>query len=70
MYNYLEPQSQFVPTQIAIPQYRYTPYARAYIMFQENTDKIYPLEEGFTKGTMFPEFYVPYNPKPIKGVMK
>jgi len=67
MYNYLDPQSQFVPTTIPIPTYKYTPYARSYILFQTNTDKMYPLAEGFDKGTIFPDLYIPYTPERNEG---
>ncbi|MGE5329849.1 MAG: spore coat associated protein CotJA [Deltaproteobacteria bacterium] len=60
MYNKFDPQSQFVPTTIPIPQYKYTPYATAYVLFQTNADKMYALEEGFDKGTIFPDLYIPY----------
>lgn len=67
MYNYMDPQSQFIPTLIPIPQYKNTPYARAYVIFQKNTDNIYPVGEGFSKGTMFPELYDPYTPQKNEG---
>lgn len=58
MYN-LEPQMGFTPTMIPIPHYRYTPFAKSYIMFQ-TIGKMYPLEEALEKGTLFPELYIPY----------
>lgn len=60
MPNYLDPQSQFVPTTIPIPKYINTPYARAYVLFQPSTEKMYPIDEGFRKGTIFPDLYDPY----------
>lgn len=59
MYD-LDPQKNFIPTTIPIPRYTYTPLARAYVIFQE-FPKTYPLEEGFQKGTLFPDLYVPYD---------
>lgn len=35
------------------------PYATAFVRPQKYT-QIYPLPEGFSKGTIFPELYSPY----------
>lgn len=65
MYN-LCPEKSFTPTVIPIPKYRYTPLAKSYICFQQ-LGKLYPLEEGLHKGTIFPELYIPYTPSMKSG---
>ncbi len=60
MYN-LCPQKSFIPTLIPIPKYRYTPLAKSYIIFQQ-LNRLYTLDEGLRKGTIFPELYIPYKP--------
>ena len=67
MYNWY-PQKNFIPTMIPIPRYQYTPLAKSYIMFQ-HFDRLFPLEEGLHKGTIFPELYIPYDSDKSKGGM-
>ncbi|HHP51341.1 MAG TPA: spore coat associated protein CotJA [Moorella mulderi] len=40
--------------------------ARAYVPWQQYTQR-WGLEEGLKKGTIFPELYRPYPPKPDRG---
>ncbi len=65
MYN-LNPQMEFIPTCIPIPQYKYTPLAKSYIIFQ-TLGRMYPIDEALEKGTLFPELYVPYDYPGLKG---
>ncbi len=64
--NDLCPQRNFIPTVIPIPRYRYTPLAKSYIIFQD-LKKLYSLDEGLDKGTIFPELYIPYDPRKHEG---
>lgn len=62
----LNPECSFIPTIIPIPRYRYTPLAKSYIIYQM-FNKMYPLEEGLCKGTIFPELDIPYIRKEHEG---